>query len=96
MSSLQRRIGDCICYLENGRPASEFLAAIWNVFLKKYKRRLPIKVIDTVRFARVNEGIDIGEIVSEESARARGASFKKVAAKRVTVTWPTNGNVHKH
>ena len=49
-----------------------------------------------MRFARVNEGIDIGEIVNEESARVRGASFKKVAAKRVTVTWPTNGNVHKH
>ena len=37
-----------------------------------------------MRFAWVslNEGIDIGEIISEESARARGASFKKVAAKR--------------
>ena len=48
-----------------------------------------------MRFARVNEGIDIGEISSEETARARGASFKKVAAKRVTVTWPTNANTHK-
>ena len=51
---------------------------------KKYKERLPVKVTDTMRFAWVslNEGIDIGEIISEESARARGASFKKVAAKR--------------
>ena len=50
-----------------------------------------------MRFARVNEGIDIGEIVSEESARARGASFKKVATKRVTVMWPANAaNTHKH
>ena len=50
-----------------------------------------------MRFARVNEGIDIGEVDSEESARARGASFKKVAAKRVTVTWPANAaNTHKH
>lgn len=63
---------------------------------KKYKERLPVKVTDTMRFARVNEGIDIGEIISEESARARGASFKKVAAKRVTVTWPANGNNYKH
>jgi hypothetical protein len=78
---------------------SEFLAVIWNIFHKKYERRLPIKVTDTMRFARVNEGIDIGEIVSEEPSargRARAASFKRTAAKRVTVTWPTNGNVHKH
>ena len=75
---------------------SEFLAVIWNLFLKKYERRLPVKVTDTMRFARVNEGIDIGEIVSEESARARTASFKRTAAKRVTVAWPTNGSVHKH
>ena len=77
-------------YLENNRPASEFLAVIWNILKRKYNRRLPVKVTDSMKFARPYDGIEVGDITLNETTRTKNPSFKKVRPKEVSVLWPTS------
>ena len=90
----QRRLGDCVFYLENNRPASEFLATICHLFRRKYKRRLPVKVTDAMKFARPNDGIEVGNIQPDNTSRPRRAkspSFKKLSSSQVSIAWPDTG-----
>ena len=55
---LQPTIGDCVFYIENGRPAAELAAAIWLTYNRKYKKSFPVKVTDQITYNRpgIKEG----------------------------------------
>ena len=54
----QPTIGDCVFYIENGRPAAELAAAIWLTYHRKYKKSFPVKVMDQITYYRpgIKEG----------------------------------------
>ena len=93
---MQASVGDCVFFLENNRPVSEFLAAIWRVFYRKFKTRLPVKVADVMKFARPNEGVNVGEIFPNMTSRFKSPSFKKLGTKKVSISWPVDGSSHPH
>jgi myosin-1 len=78
-------IGDCVFYIENGRPAAELAAAIWLTYHRKYKKSFPVKVMDQITYYR--PGIKEGVLVFESGASTTG--FRKVGGKTVAVDWPT-------
>ena len=92
---VQASVGDCVFYLENNRPVSEFLAVIW-IFYLKFKTRLPVKVADVMKFARPNKGINVGDIFPKKTSRFRSPSFKKLGARKESISWPIDDSSHKH
>ena len=48
----QPNIGDCVFYIENGRPAVELVAAIWFTYYRKYRKELRVKVTDQIAYYR--------------------------------------------
>lgn len=64
-STIQPAIGDCVFYIENGRPAAELAAAIWLTYRRKYKRSLPVKVTEEITYSRpgVKEGMESQNVI---------------------------------
>ena len=93
----QSSVGDFIFYLQNDRPASELLSAIWNIYYRKYRKRLPVNVTTNMKFSRPNVGIREGVLFSDpgQTKTAKSPSFIKVSGgqNRVSIVWPDDSAV---
>lgn len=50
--NLQARTGDQVFYLDNGRPAAEFMATLWYLVHRRLKRSIPVTVATTIKYHR--------------------------------------------
>ena len=49
---LQPRVGDQVFYLAKGRPAAEFMATLWYLVHRRFKKSLPVTVASTIKYQR--------------------------------------------
>ena len=94
---MQSGVGDFVFYLENNRPVSELLSAIWNVYYRKYRKRLPVNITTNMKFSRPNAGVREGVLFSDpgQTKTPKNSSFSKVPGghNRVTIVWPVDSDV---
>lgn len=48
----QPRVGDQVFYLKNNRSAAEFMAVLWYLVYRRFKRSLPVTVSSTIKYQR--------------------------------------------
>ena len=90
---MQSDVGDIVLYLHGNRPSAELLCAIWNVFCRKYRARLPVNITTDLKFSRPNAGVDEGVLLSKQEQvrkRPRTTSFKKMSGggNRISIILP--------
>ena len=88
----QPDVGDFIFYLQNNRPSSELLAALWNIYYRKFGKPLPVNVTTHMKFSRPNVGVKEGLLYSDpgRTKTSRSSSFSKISGEgyRVSIVWP--------
>ena len=88
----QPDIGDFVLYLQNGRPASELLSAVWNIYYFKFRRRLPISVTTNMTFSRAGNGKAECSLYSDpgHTKVSKKSAFTKMrgGGNRVSIVWP--------
>ena len=93
----QSGVGDFVFYLENNRPVSELLSAIWNIYYRKYRKCLPVNITTNMKFSRPNAGVREGFLFSDpgQTKTPKNSSFSKVSGghNRVTIVWPDDSAV---
>ncbi|XP_065909856.1 unconventional myosin-Id-like [Dysidea avara] len=74
--------GDEVFYLDNGRPAAEFVASLYLAYTRKYKRRLKVSVNSNLVYYLSGK-----EKVLTMDEESQGTGFRKLSSDRASLRW---------